>query len=197
MKKNRLKGIFEGLATLSPQIHKYYRDWGVLRSSNIGLLILNFIVQRIFRINGRVPYPLHFTNKVVNADKFRIIGSGERIIYCLSVNGGCYFQAANGIEIHSGVLIAAGVKIISGNHDFSDLSSSATAADPIIIKQNVWIGANAVILPGVTVEEDCIIGAGSVVTKSVLEKGAIVAGNPARRIGNKYDKDRRERERHD
>lgn len=49
------------------------------------------------------------------------------------------------------------------------------------IGDNVWIGANVTILKGVTIENDAIIGAGSVVTKSVL-KGQIVAGVPAKRI---------------
>lgn len=51
----------------------------------------------------------------------------------------------------------------------------------IIIQDNVWIGANSVILDGVIIESGAIIGAGSVVTKSV-PKNCIVAGNPAKII---------------
>ena len=52
---------------------------------------------------------------------------------------------------------------------------------PIVIGRNVWIGANATVLPGVTVGDDAIIAAGAVVTKNVPEK-AVVAGVPARVI---------------
>ena len=52
---------------------------------------------------------------------------------------------------------------------------------PVRIKRNVWIGANATILPGVTIGENAVVGAGSVVTKDVPDN-AVVAGNPARLI---------------
>ena len=54
-------------------------------------------------------------------------------------------------------------------------------AKKVIIKDDVWIGSNVIILPGVTIESGAIIGAGSVVTKDVL-KNTIVAGNPAKVI---------------
>ncbi|MOA44288.1 Maltose O-acetyltransferase [compost metagenome] len=50
---------------------------------------------------------------------------------------------------------------------------------PVSIGSNVWIGAGALILPGVTIGDDAIVGAGSVVTRDV-EAGATVMGNPAR-----------------
>ena len=52
---------------------------------------------------------------------------------------------------------------------------------PVVLKRNCWIGAGATILPGVTVGENAIVGAGSVVTKDV-EPNTAVAGNPARLI---------------
>ncbi|MEG8053803.1 DapH/DapD/GlmU-related protein [Sphingomonas aerolata] len=50
---------------------------------------------------------------------------------------------------------------------------------PVIIGRNVWIGGGALILPGITVGDNAIVGAGSVVTRDV-RAGATVAGNPAR-----------------
>lgn len=52
----------------------------------------------------------------------------------------------------------------------------------VVIGNNVWIGARAMIMPGVAIGDECIVGAGAIVTKS-LPKGAVAAGNPARVIG--------------
>lgn len=60
----------------------------------------------------------------------------------------------------------------------------------IVIKDNVYIGNNSLIMPGVTIENDVIVGAGSVVTKSI-PAGWIVAGNPAKKVGDVEDFKRR------
>lgn len=65
--------------------------------------------------------------------------------------------------------------------DADQRNSGIMQAKPIIIEDNVWIAANVVILPGVTVGRGAIIGAGSVVTKNVNPE-TIVAGNPAKFI---------------
>ena len=62
-------------------------------------------------------------------------------------------------------------------------------AKPIKIENNVWIGGSVVILPGVTIEDGAVIGAGSVVTKDV-KKNTIVAGNPAKLIRKITEEDR-------
>jgi acetyltransferase-like isoleucine patch superfamily enzyme len=77
-------------------------------------------------------------------------------------------------------MFASGVKIISANHDFKQRENHIKDK-PVIIEENVWIGANAVILPGVKIGKNSIVGAGSIVTKDV-EENVIVAGNPARII---------------
>ena len=59
---------------------------------------------------------------------------------------------------------------------------------PIIFEDDVWIGANAIILSGVTIGEGAIIGAGSVVTKNV-EPYTIFAGNPAKKIKMRFTED--------
>lgn len=187
MIKRLAKFILDNILCKNRIFKKYYKDWKILSSSKIGTLVINFIFQRIFRINGRCKYPIHFTSRITNPDNFIIRGTGKRTVFCMAVNGGCYFQAANDIIIEEGVLIAPGVKIISGNHDIFNLDKPATVDNPIHIGANVWIGANAVILPGVNIAADCIIGAGSIVTKSFHESGLIIAGNPARVIGKKSE----------
>ena len=73
-----------------------------------------------------------------------------------------------------------GSKIISANHDVSDFSKHIKK--PVKIGNNVWIGANVVILPGVEIGDNTVIGAGSIVTKSFKEGNCIIAGNPAKII---------------
>jgi acetyltransferase-like isoleucine patch superfamily enzyme len=60
-----------------------------------------------------------------------------------------------------------------------------TESKPIIIGNDVWIGANAVILPEVNIADGSVIGAGSVVTKSFGNRNCVIAGNPAKIIKEK------------
>lgn len=91
-----------------------------------------------------------------------------------------YIQAINGIVIDSSVLIGPDVKIISANHNSKNFNKW-DESNPIVINKNVWIGANSVILPGVNLGLNCIVGAGSIVTKSFGDN-SLIAGNPAKLI---------------
>lgn len=95
---------------------------------------------------------------------------------------GIYYQALGKIVIGEGTFIGPNVGIITANHDPLDLKKHLEPS-PVIIGKNCWIGMNAVILPGVILGDNTIVGAGSVVTKSFLN-GGIIAGNPARLISN-------------
>jgi len=139
------------------------------------LWLLNAFCQRVLRINSQIPWNVHFTSCAKG--KIRI---GDKVANSFALSGGCYIQGTNGIEIGDETLIAPGVKIISANHSLENLAS-AESAPPIRIGKRVWIGANAVILPGIQIGDDAVIGAGSIVTKDVAV-GAIVGGNPARLI---------------
>lgn len=89
------------------------------------------------------------------------------------------------IEIGNHVQITSGVKFFThgGGWVFRDKHPLLDTFGKIKVKNNVYIGNNSLILPGVTIGNDVIIGAGSVVTKSV-DSGMIVAGNPAKVIGS-------------
>lgn len=85
------------------------------------------------------------------------------------------------IEISEGSTIAQEVFLCTGTHDFSD-ENLQLITKKITIKQNVFIGARAMIMPGVKIDKGAIIGAMAVVTSHV-HTFDIVAGNPARKIG--------------
>ncbi|MBD5305171.1 MAG: hypothetical protein HDS12_02610 [Bacteroides sp.] len=92
---------------------------------------------------------------------------------------GCLMMSAGGITIDDGAMIAANVQLISNNHDLYE--RQVITCKPVHIGKNAWIGAGATILPGVTVSDNAVVGAVSVVTKDVAPD-TIVAGNPAKLI---------------
>ena len=89
------------------------------------------------------------------------------------------------ITIGSNVLIAAGVRMITRKHGFADvvrpMAEQGYNNAPIVIEDDVWIGFQSVILPGVTIGRGSIVGAGAVVTKDIAPY-SIVGGVPARLI---------------
>lgn len=92
------------------------------------------------------------------------------------------------IEIEDDVLIGSGVHIYVGNHEFRDtnvpiIDQGRQQSQSVKVHRGCWIGANSILLPGCSVGENAVVGAGSVVTKPV-EPGTVVAGNPARLIRN-------------
>lgn len=138
--------------------------------------IINFFFQKIFRINSQCKFSVHFTSQVVFPEKLNF---GKNVEKSLLLSGGCYFQAGNGIEIGDDTLIAPGVKIISANHNVRSKDREWVAGEPIKIGKNCWIAANAIILPGVEIGDNVVVGAGAVVTKS-FSSDVIIAGNPAK-----------------
>ena len=94
---------------------------------------------------------------------------------------GCYFQGKGKIHIGKGTYIAPNVGIITANHNIDDLD---THLEPkaVYIGERCWIGMNSMILPGVTLGDNTVVGAGAVVTKSFEEGNVVIAGNPARII---------------
>jgi len=85
------------------------------------------------------------------------------------------------IRIGRNVWVGYGTKIITANHNLYD-PSKHDDYEEVILGDDVWIGANCVILPGVWLGNNTVVGAGSVVTKSFPEGHCVVAGNPAKKI---------------
>ncbi len=100
---------------------------------------------------------------------------GKRVF----INSNLLAMARGGITIEDDVQIAANVQLLSNNHDIYD--RQVLTCKPILIKEGVWIGAGASILPGICIGKHAIVGAASVVTKDVPDY-AVVVGNPAKII---------------
>ncbi len=98
------------------------------------------------------------------------------------VNQNCTFYDLGGLDIADDVMIGPNVSIITASHPLEpSRRRSVTIGKPILIEKNVWIAAGATIIGGVTVGENSVIAAGSVVTKDV-PPNTLVGGNPARVI---------------
>lgn len=95
------------------------------------------------------------------------------------INIGVMFTDLGGITIEDKVLIGPGSKLLSVNHPVNPEKRRGLEVAPILIKENVWIGANATILAGVTIGKNSIIAAGAVVNKDVPDN-VIVGGIPAK-----------------
>lgn len=118
-----------------------------------------------------------FTPLYINYGKHTKIGKN------VFINFDCVFLDLGGITIEDNVLIAPKVSLLSEGHPISPEERHSLVPKPIHIKKNAWIGANATILQGVTIGENSVVAAGSVVSINVPDN-AIVGGIPAKIIKN-------------
>jgi maltose O-acetyltransferase len=104
----------------------------------------------------------------------------------VAINRGVQFFPAYHADYHirlgNDVYLAPNVCFFASGHDVNDLTR--LQGNNIVINDHVWIGANAIVLPGITIGENSVVGAGSVVTKSI-PPNSVAVGNPARVIRTK------------
>ena len=114
----------------------------------------------------------------------RVVGDYSNIVMHENseINDGCYLLAKAKIEIGENSTLAYRVTVLTGadpNGPYNALSKLYPPLKaPVIIGNDVWVGANSTILPGVTIGDFVVVAAGSVVTKDV-PSGVLVAGVPA------------------
>jgi len=123
-------------------------------------------------------------DKSVFDDSFLEIGDGTYIGEMNNLRAG-----GGGIRIGRNVLMSQNVSIIASNHSMDPATEMMFQAWDkrkcgVIVEDDVWVGCNSVILPGVTLGKGCVVGAGSVVTRSIPSM-AIAVGNPARVVRNR------------
>lgn len=154
--------------------------------------VVLFLYLKLFRLVHSARASIMFTqlaecgedtifddNIITNRPKNIFIGSrvfiGKRVI----------IDAYGKIEIGDDCSIAADCKIISGNHNINNIDIEINKQGYIIkdvkIENNVWLGFNVIIMPGVHLGSGTVVGAGSIVTKSFPEN-SVVAGCPAKLI---------------
>ena len=109
---------------------------------------------------------------------------GERTV----INSGCVLYTGNGVQIGNDVAIAANCTFAPVNHAYKDKSRRINqqgflpSRGGIVIEDDVWIGANVVILDGAILRTGCVIGAGSLV-RGEIAAYSIQAGNPLKHLG--------------
>jgi acetyltransferase-like isoleucine patch superfamily enzyme len=107
-------------------------------------------------------------------------GRNLRIGRNVFVNQGCRLDDLGGIELGDDVLLGPGVRLITSGHPLDPaLRRRQVTVAPIVVGRNVWIGAGATVLQGVTIGDDAVVAAGAVVTRDV-PPAVLVAGVPAR-----------------
>lgn len=123
----------------------------------------NLWMQKVKGINRDIPFPVFFRNEVSSAENLVFDPDDMNDFNAF----GCYFQNfAAKIVIGKGSYIAPNVGLVTANHVLTDLEQHQPGKD-IVLGKNCWIGMNSTVLPGVVLGDHTVVGAGSVVTKSV------------------------------
>lgn len=106
-------------------------------------------------------------------------GRSIRLGKNIFINHACSFLDIGGITIEDEVQIGPRVNLTSENHPLDPATRTVLIPKPIVIKRNAWIGAGAIILPGVTIGENSVVAAGAVVSRE-YPPNTVVAGIPAK-----------------
>ena len=151
----------------------------------IFLKLINKFINLLLGNSGDCGYVVHFTSVVINGSNLKVSNgkSNRAVMKSFNKSISCYFNCINGVYLGDGVLFGPKVSIISANHNFNDNRSESIVreSDKIIIHDNVWLGVGVVVLPGVTIGKNSIIGANSTVVKNI-PPNVVAVGSPARVI---------------
>jgi len=143
---------------------------------------------KFVRINGKVRFERNNRIECISKYETDIFSPSLTIEDGVGFGNNCHIGCINKIQIGKNTLIGSNVLIIdhahgnnSNNKKIPITNQKLFSKGPIKIGNNCWIGENVVILPGVTIGNNSIIGAGAIVTKDVPEN-SVFAGNPAKNL---------------
>ena len=193
MRSILVKWYFSALYVCSvPRNWIYCLMHGVRYSSSWRFMGLPLIQKRR---GGSIVIGRNF--KACSKSKYNSIGVFQRVVLKVGCRGsitigenvgvsGCSISSQNSIKIGNNVLIGSGTLITDSDahalNPCERLAGKPGVSLPIVIEDDVFIGARAIILKGITIGKGSVVGAGAVVTKDVPDL-SIVAGNPAKVVG--------------
>ncbi|MFH1244047.1 MAG: acyltransferase [bacterium] len=169
----------EGIHKITARFESYFLDFGLMFLHLTTWIPLHFLRNWIWRLSGLAlgrDSTLHTGVRVFDPRNIQI-GEGTIIGYS------CFIDGRDQVKIGNHTDIASEVMIYSSEHDLSSPEFTAVSA-PVKIGNYVFIGPRAIILPGVTIGDLAVVGAGAVVTKDVAPS-SIVGGVPAKVIGER------------
>lgn len=177
----KYRGIINGLScffsifpkAIQSKLLLHYRK----KAGSLGLVIRYALLKNLAKHVG--------DNVSIQPDVYLFNVQNLSIGDNVSIHPMTYIEAYGDVYIGNNVSLAHGVTIMAATHKFDDISipikEQGVMGRPVIIEDNVWVGAKAVILGKNTIKSGSIVGAGAVVTKDV-DANTIVAGVPARKI---------------
>lgn len=175
-----------------------FNEGSTLEMDEDAAMACNYYSQEAQKITCELNYAYHdfdeireLFSKLIGrkvSDDFRVFppfftdfGKNIHLGRNVFINAGCKFQDQGGIHIGDNVLIGHNVVLATLNHEENPSKRGNLIASPIRIGNDVWIGSNATVLPGVTIGDGAIVAAGAVVTRDVAEN-TVVGGVPAKYI---------------
>ena len=173
----------EAWPKIKNRLYHYWLDLLLLWLRLVGILPLHLLRRLFYRLAGieiGIGSTIHIGATFFQPKNISL-GEGTVIGY------GCFLDGRDKIDIGSHVDIASEVMIYNGQHDI-DHPGFAALEKPVKIKDHVFIGPRAIILPGVTVGRGAVVAAGAVVTKDVPDFW-VVGGVPAGKIRERKLKD--------
>ncbi|WLE96820.1 MAG: acyltransferase [Candidatus Electrothrix communis] len=146
-----------------------------------GMTLRSNILEKKFRSHGHGL----LIQEGVRILNIHTIDVGDNVV----IGNGSFLQGAGGIEFGDNVLLGPDVKIWSANHKIDKITKPIIKQGweykKVIIEEGCWLGLNVVVLPGVHLPKGCVVSAGSVVVVKRYPAYSLLAGNPARVIGNR------------
>jgi len=162
-------------------IREYLYEFVRNMPGRLGFLLRKKVLQKRFKKAGK-NLRIHKGCRIINIDKLEV---GDNVHFGVD----SYIQAGGGITIGDFTEMGPGTKIWSQTHIYDEpekqLEGAGYEYNKVTIGKNVWIGANAFIMPGVIIDDGCVVSACSLVGLKQWPQNSIIAGNPARKIGER------------